>query len=356
MPIYWINGLICLLFSLPIYSNIKKSEAMLLGSLYGDALGGPLEFSKRKKNSLYFQAYKKGKSPFAAWTDFAEPGSITDDSRHKIIFFNTIKKYKKISKSNIARSYIDYSKVKDKYFPLRKKWLNEYSQAASWVLDLKTRHKKPPETLFNSVANVSGQMFFIPLAAFYPNQPLQTYLKCFESNWLDQSGAKDFNCMIIAGISSLLKERSSMHDYIKTIKSIDPFKLNNSIYTKRKISFFLDQILTLVSKNYSSRKNRKELKRILNIQYGWEDHVAFSIVTFYLLKYPKHPQRAINEIIEFKWDTDTYLQLACAIIGAIHGKDFFPIKERNLLIQNLKKDYDLSFEDWLLLLPGKSDF
>ena len=88
----------------------SKMEGMLIGSAIGDAAGGPIEFVNpplrsfwsttdkkitkegiKELGSLFrLRAYHKETEPFAQWESYGPAGTITDDTRFKLIFFNTL--------------------------------------------------------------------------------------------------------------------------------------------------------------------------------------------------------------------------------------------------------------------------
>ncbi len=322
-----------------------RIEGSIIGSLYGDALGGPIEFQQLMKNDLLLRDYQKLKSAYAAWRDFAPAGTITDDTRHKIIFFNALKDKKQLNKKNLAKSYVRFLS-KTKYRSLASIWLREYVQAARWSIyeDIKTG--KPSSLLFNGQRNASGLLALIPLATLYPANPEKTYLKCIEINFLDTSSAVDLNCSLIAALSSLFAEHANLNRYISTLKNNDPLNLSSTHFVKREVEILLARIEQLVSNNYDSKKFKEKLMDSLNMKYGWEDHVVFSVVLSYLLKNKNNLEQAIYDIIYFGKDTDTYLQLACAIIGAIQGLDFFQKTEVDKIKNRLVLDYGVSVESW----------
>ncbi len=350
-----VKGLITVLLTSLIASSNSNIELMLIGSLWGDALGGPIEFRK-SNNNLRLQKYSRSKSPYGPWKDFANPGTITDDSRHKIIFFNALKNYKKISRSSLASSYEDFHDKNDNYRDLRKKWLSEYVKAARWVNGQREPSiAKPPQTLFNSETNVSGQLLLMPLAGFYINKPKEAYLKCMEINWIDTGDAADFNCMIIASLSNTLGDNKSFSDFINTILMIDPFKLRKAPFVKRKINEVTEEILTLNKRKISNdSKFKKRLIEILKPKYWWEDHVAYGIVIAYFLRNKNNYKKAIQEIINFKQDSDTYLQLAGAILGALGVNELFHKDDLELIKFQLKEDYSIDFNMWLSFYSRKS--
>ena len=122
-------GAACLALPFPALSiprpapriNIRRRiEGMLIGTLIGDAAGGPVEFKSpaevkgllsdtrdwpddrmldareisRLARSLPLLSYEKLRprpEPYAQWTEHAAAGTITDDSRQKLILINTLR-------------------------------------------------------------------------------------------------------------------------------------------------------------------------------------------------------------------------------------------------------------------------
>lgn len=341
------------IFILPatVYSlNLsERIEGLTIGTLYGDALGGPIEFQALKKKNMFLQKYSKPKSPYAAWRDYAPAGTITDDSRHKIIFFNSLIRFNKLTRLNLAKSY-ELFPFQSQQKKLALTWLKEYSQAARWIMNPKSPNSKPPQLLFNGQRNASGLLALLPLATLYPDNPDKVYLKCIEINFLDSGAALDLNCSLISAVAVLLTENSTMKNFVKALRTIDPLQLSKTDFVRRDQDVLLDFIEDLVSRNYSHYKFKKKLIAFTKPKYGWEDNVVFSVVISYLLRNKNNYQQAIYDIIEFGQDTDTYLQLACAIIGSIKGPDFFPKREVQKVQDLLWLDYGVKLDSWYTMI------
>jgi len=98
----------------------EKTRGLLLGTFAGDALGGPVEFAGPERIASLktpFRVWKPGEKlersalaeygrglmllpyaplrsvpePYAHWLVDAPPGTITDDSRHKLIVLDMLK-------------------------------------------------------------------------------------------------------------------------------------------------------------------------------------------------------------------------------------------------------------------------
>jgi ADP-ribosylglycohydrolase len=157
----------------------EKTRGLLWGSLYGDAFGGPYEFQKVKyhklisKNkvlsskdwkvlaqSINLVDYKIPSSSYGPWRSNAPKGTITDDSRHKIILWNSYLTFGQVSKIGLAKSYIHFY-LKSKNY---KAWLAEYVRAAYFVADSGHKLALPLERLWGGMATQAGQMIFLPMA------------------------------------------------------------------------------------------------------------------------------------------------------------------------------------------------
>jgi ADP-ribosylglycohydrolase len=55
-------------------------------------------------------------------------------------------------------------------------------------------------------------------------------------------------------------------------------------------------------------------------------------------------------VLEFGHDTDSYLQVAGAFVGAIHGRDVFAEGLRQTVLQRLEADYGDDVTRWMRLL------
>jgi hypothetical protein len=175
-----------------------KIEGLLIGSAIGDAAGGPLEFVKpplrsywttTKKtitgkgiaalaDSFKLRSYPKNAEPFAQWEPSAAAGTITDDTRFKIILFNTLKNYHgKLDRENFAEEVLNFgNRIPGKYKPWFDKWIIEIAYATRWVLG-ERENAYPPQRIWGGIPTMAGQMPFLPVAALYPHNARNAYLK-----------------------------------------------------------------------------------------------------------------------------------------------------------------------------------
>ena len=173
-------------------SQDAKIRGMLLGSAIGDAAGGPVEFVQAPERSYWcttmeqvtgegiaelagrfrLRAYEKSAEPFAQWEAFGPEGTITDDTRFKMILFNTLKDYKgQLSQHNFARSVLDYrNTLPEAYKDNYDEWIPEIAFATEWALG-NTENAYPPERIWGGIPTMEGQMPFLPIAALHPGDP-----------------------------------------------------------------------------------------------------------------------------------------------------------------------------------------
>ena len=192
----------------------SKIEGMLIGSAIGDAAGGPVEFVSPPNRSYWsvtrepitpegledlasrfeIPAYPKKAEPFAQWIDDAPAGTITDDTRFKIIFFNALKKYgPNLNQKHFAQAVMDFRDfLKPEFRDNFDKWIPEIAFATLWALGDKEKGL-PVERIWGGIPTMEGQMPFLPIAALKPEDPAWCYQKCYELGYFDIGVAKDHN-------------------------------------------------------------------------------------------------------------------------------------------------------------------
>ena len=191
-----------------------KIEGLLIGSAIGDAAGGPVEFvhppirskwttTSEKVNEEALEAlaalyqltsYPKEAEPFAQWEAYGPAGTITDDTRFKIIFFNTLKNYPgELSQKTFAQSVMDFlDELTEKYKDNYDEWIPEIEYATRWALG-ERENAYPVERIWGGIPTMEGQMPFLPIAAMHPEDPEWCYRKTYELGYFDIGVAKDIN-------------------------------------------------------------------------------------------------------------------------------------------------------------------
>jgi len=204
----------------------NKIKGLLLGTFIGDALGGPIEFQghaeiqaspnppklwtdtnelmdnaaiEAAKDRMYLREYKyllPFVQPYGCWTANAPPGSVTDDSRHKMILMQMLRNALQkdqwpLTAKHSAQSYLDWSKsttiqTHPGYDTLCPQWLGESYKSINWIMgNRKIGEAYPVERMWNAMPTCYGQMALTPMAALYPGQPEKAYLAAYNTAWFD---------------------------------------------------------------------------------------------------------------------------------------------------------------------------
>jgi ADP-ribosylglycohydrolase len=374
----------------------NKIKGLITGTLLGDALGGPIEFQghaeiqaspdppklwtdtnniindaelKAARERIYFREYKyvlPHVQPYGCWTENAPPGTVTDDSRHKIILMyclrNALKKKQwPVSEKTLAKAYLDWSKSKlikthPGYDTLCPQWLGESYKSISWIMgNRKIGEAYPVERMWNALPTCYGQMALTPVAALYPGEPEKAYLAAYNTAWFDIGFAKDMVAASVAGISvALTLDPDKMtHEQLwekvfEAMKKTDPYDYLKVPWCERQVQRWLSlSDLYVQQANGSPAKLFTLLDKEFMYTTKWEAQVPF-LVVFSILKICKYdPLAAMQLSIEWGNDHDTYPQFLGAYVGAMYGPDIFKKDMRETVTKRLQLDYDESVDEWV---------
>jgi ADP-ribosylglycohydrolase len=374
-----------------------RVRGLLLGSLIGDALGGPIEFQapdrvaqlsnppKRWRDDevldenarraavgrLALRSYRDlrpAPEPFGQWPANALPGTITDDSRHKMILLAGLDRARRhqqwpFDRSALAQAYLDWPTAgpvrKDpEVTALRQEWLAEWHLASRWQLGERDLTRAlPPERIWNGLPTCCGQMTMLPLAGLFPGDPERAYRAAYALGLFDNGWGKDLNAAIVAGLAQALSLPASL-PAIETWESIfdamrrtDPFRYGKVPWVTRSVDRWLDLALS-AAREADDQPYRlfARLDTEFRDTIKWEAQVPF-VVTFAVLALSAFdPLAALQLSLEWGHDTDSYAQLVGAFIGARHGAALFPASLSAPVLERLRADYAVDLDDWVRLL------
>jgi len=380
-------------------STGDRPRGLLLGGLIGDALGGPFEFSEastdqlnlvgarawsddRKINDrdllelastvplLGYEDLRPDTSPYGPWRSKAPAGTLTDDSRHKVVLIGAIaraaKQDRPLVAEDIAQAFLDFKPVvtpedQDAIMALDEEGFREYRYAARWLLgqrDLK--QARPVERLWAGISNCSGQMLLPPLAIAYPGDPLAAYKKAFEVDFIDAPGARDIAASIVAGLAAVLNSELDGADpsrrwktLLTAMRETDPFDFARVPFAGRPLHNWLDKAGELVQR---AEGRPKRLYRLLETEgkpvYWWDAHFTL-LVPICMLKFCDfNPMAAMHLILDFGHDTDSYAQVLGCMAGAVEGQGVFPVAMADAVVKTLRSDYGEEIDQWMDLLLG----
>lgn len=345
-----------------------KIEGLLIGSAIGDAAGGPTEFAVPERSfwsntdqkitkegleelaSLFrLRDYPRPAEPFGVWDNQPPAGTITDDTRFKMILFDALAASDgDLTTKAMAQATLDFGdQLPEKYKAINEVWMTEIGLASRWALD-ERENAYPTERIWGGIPTVMGSMAFLPVAALYPNEPEQAYLKTYEIGYFDNGIAKDINSAIVAGLSRTLAMDGSWENAENAIRNIDPYQYNKTLYVNRATTQWLDIAHSIAEKADGNIATLfKLLESDLKTTYWWEAWVPL-VVVFSVADFTDyHPLASMQIILEFGHDTDSYMQVMGAFLGAIHGKDVFPKEMRDTVNEQMKLQFGEDVSDWM---------
>lgn len=353
----------------------SRVEGLFVGSLIGDAAGGPLEFEPPERSMwtatdvvltaeavadlaarFALRAYARAPHPYAHWSSNAPAGSITDDSRFKIIFFDHLEASGGIDREGFAAALLrHYADSTGKHGAMRRAWLEEFAYAARWVLgERDPRRALPPERAWGGIPTMAGQMPFLPVAALHPGDPAAAYRQFWAVDFLDNGIGRDLNAALVAGLAAALEPGADWRSVENAMRATDPYGFGDIEWVPRRLDAWLDFAHDAV-RRADGRPLR--LFDILESELGattwWEAWVPMTVV-FACAEIARYdPLATMQLILEFGHDTDSYMQVAGAFFGALHGREVYPADMRATVERRLYEDHGESVGRWLRLAGFK---
>lgn len=378
----------------------ERIRGLLLGSMIGDALGGPIEFQKsadvadRVINcrawpderrltdsdlrdfaaSLEMGSYAEFRpetEPYGQWRENAASGTVTDDTRHKMVLVSALKTIAErqpfsLTAEDLAQAYRDFAKHsaikrRPEYRQLCEESFREFDLAARWVLGERDLDiAAPPDRIWAGTPTCCGQMTMPPLAAIYAGRPVEAYRATYEASFFDVGTAKDINASIVAGLSVALQipqpkdvssRKAAWQKIIDTMRTTDPYRYAKVPFAARPTTDWLDRARK-VAKDANGKP--KQLYELLlkrgQVRYFWESHFILLLVFATIEFCDYDPLAALAVILDFGHDTDSGAQLLGAFAGALHGPQLFLADLQRPVLKQLADDYDVSLDDWVQLL------
>ena len=387
-------------------NSAERIEGLLLGGLIGDALGGPVEFHsdpgslklcqarswdeqpltdeqlQELSSTLVLMPYagiRDGVAPYGPWLKSAPAGTLTDDSRHKIVLLRAVRRLlsrsdrlsvdqagggTRLTKSDIARQMIDFQARPSggdsgQIQQLNEEGFREYRLASRWLLGERDPSLAlPVERLWGGVNNCSGQMMFPPLAACFPGRPDDAYKAAWDLDFIDAPAARDMLAALIAGLAEILHpryDRKSPEQKFaalrQTMESTDPWRQSQIPFAGRQLNKWLQTADRLVEKAQGSPQ---KLYRLLEDEgkpvYWWDAHFTLLVPLTIFRLCRLNPLAALHLTLDFGHDTDSYAQVLGCLVGAIYGASVFPAAMQEAVRGTLQTHYEEDISQWLITL------
>lgn len=385
-----------------------RIAGMLIGSLIGDAAGGPIEFKTYAELSqhdtsikhwavdevldddamqdraaalklLPYDKIRPDTHSYGPWTANGPAGMLTDDSRMKIVLLRSMRGAEAEGKPHVTREIfaqemINYAQderllARDGYPELLEDWLLEWNLAARWVLGIRNPSEAcPPVRLWGGIDTVAGQMALLPLAAEYAGHPKQAYLAAHRVGFIDNGPAKDITPAIVAGLATALvtknkpATRSNTSEapaawkaMERTMRKVDPFRYAEVRFVGRPTTRWLDAAADAARRAEQKPARLFEIiEQELGARTWWEGYVNFTVcmAIAHLCRY--EPLASMQLALEFGHDTDSSAQLMGALMGAVYGASIFSTELSQPVIERLQRDYDEDYTEWVNFLHGRA--
>lgn len=379
----------------------RRVFGLLTGSVVGDALGGPVEFAKpaaiadvlpgyrarleerldasglrRLAETLPLLAYgpfRPGAEPYGQWSADAPAGTVTDDTRHKMVLIDALRADRRrasperLTRRSLAEAYLRFGErpeiEKTAGWPaLCEHSLREFGFAARWELgERDPAVALPPSRMWGGLGTCCGQMTLPPLAALYPGEPDRAYLAAYELAWFDNGEAKDLNAATVAGLAHALArpvpaaEPAARHaawrEMLDAMKRTDPLRYGEVEFMDRALSRSIDRATDLAREAEGSPGRLYRLiEDACPRDHAWEAKFLL-IETVALAEFSRgEPLAAIHLALDFGEDCDSAAQLLGAWFGALYGPELFPEPMRRAIEARLKADYRESLAEWVRVL------
>lgn len=382
----------------PPVDRLSRVCGLIFGGAVGDALGGPIEFQdpariqalprpprawkdpeeqldaagrKAAAGRLFLRSYadlRPQPESYGQWNVNAAPGTITDDTRHKLVLLHALHaaettKAWPLGVKDLARSYLEWPATPavtatPAYAALAADWLEEWQLGARWVLGERDPVRAlPPERMWVGLPTCCGQMTSLPIAALFPGQPEKAYRAAYELGYFDNGWGRDLNAAIVAGLATALatpldpaSPARAWGKVLAAMRETDPFAYRKVRWTQRAVDRWLDLALKLAA---DARGRPARLFAALEEEFKtnskWEAQVPF-VVTFACLAIADHdPLAALALSLEWGHDSDSYAQLVGAFVGALHGVELLrpewvaTVRERLLADHGVDLDRECLF-------------
>lgn len=366
-------------------------QGLLIGGLIGDALGGPPEFNTtelvrsrlpatrhwprdrtitnedlaRLAATLRMYGYERMRpstAPYGPWVKDGLAGTVTDDSRHKIVLMRAIRAAlasdEVLSQQMIAKQLIAFRPHSDRPMQdtsLCEDGLREYRMAARWCLGERDETKAlPVERLWGGIANCSGQMMFPPLAAIYAGDPTSAYRATYALDFIDAPAARDIcsalNAGLAAALSPDLQSRPAKERWqacFHAIRHTDPLRLAEVPFAGRPLHRWLDLADQLVQRAAGRPQVLFEgLEHDGRPVYWWDAHFTLLVPLTLLMFCRYNALAALHLTLDFGHDTDSYAQVLGCLVGAVEGVTVFPAPMRAQVAARLSTDYGETVKQW----------
>lgn len=386
-------GLVHAAPSLPTNAVEERICGLMWGTALGDALGGPIEFQPRDKiqtledppkvwqprekldaparaataGRLRLRSYRDLRpipESYGQWNPLSEPGTITDDTRHKLVLLYALERADRTGRwpltvQDLAKAYLDWPSSpaivgRSSYEALARDWLEEWQLAARWVLGERDLSRAlPPERMWQSLPTCCGQMTLLPIAALEAGRPEAAYRAAYDLAFFDNGFGKDLNAALVAGLAEALvtpwdaaRPRAAYAHVFEVMRTTDPFRFGQIRWTERAVDRWLNLAFKLAREAEGEPARLfARLDQVFAETTKWEAQVPVVVAVSCLELADYDALAALQLSLEWGHDSDSYAQLIGAMAGALQGPGLFPESWRNAVGTRLQADHGVAWAE-----------
>jgi ADP-ribosylglycohydrolase len=377
-----------------------RIHGLLLGGYLGDALGGPVEFQDAAKVQalpdpprrwaddeildaparaaaaarLRLRPYaplRPVSESYGQWGSNCPPGTVTDDSRHKLILLHALRAADAagawpLDVRALARAHLDWPArpaiaTNAEFRAQAADWLEEWQLAARWVLGERDPARAlPPERMWQGLPTCCGQMTLPPLAAVFAGRPDDAHRAAYHLAFFDNGFGRDLNAALVAALAAALvtpsdpgQPRPAWEAVLAALRETDPYRHRKIRWSQRAVDRWLDFALR-AAREAEGRPARMFAVFEQEFRHSpkWEAQVPFTVAFGCLALAEFEPLPALQLALEWGHDTDSYAQLLGAFIGALFGPEIFPAAMREAVAARLAADFGEDVAAQAALLDG----
>jgi ADP-ribosylglycohydrolase len=369
----------------------NRIRGLIVGSMIGDALGGPIEFQdpvaiqalprppkhwlenevlddatlRTAESRVWLRGYSELRpqpEPYAHWFANAPAGTVTDDSRHKFILLHAIRQtvarpQQRLGLAEYAQAHLDWPikalQRNPEHAALCNEWIEPWRRSARWILGSRDLAQAlPPIRMWNGVPTCCGQMSLPPLAAAFAGQPEAAYQAAYQLAFFDNGFGRDMNAALVAALATTLAlsavswtdtddshAKAAWAPVLHSLVTTDPFEYGKIPWMERPVAMWTNfAVRTADEAKGSPAHFFAALDQAFANTIKWEAQVPLAVAFGVLALARYRPMAAMALSVEWGHDTDSFAQLLGAFIGARYGANVFPAEARDLVTRRLKLD------------------
>jgi ADP-ribosylglycohydrolase len=378
----------------------NKIRGCILGTVLGDAIGGPFEFGPLDRvpkvtggdwiDGLYPYGPEMG-APHGVWAPHARQGqgapagAGTDDTRLNWLYLDLSLELGRVpSAHDVAERYLELYERPERAFSGHAEMVRlefeHWEPACRGLLGQRSAlfPDLPPDVLSARALGLnfpilSGLIALTWVGLFYPGQPEAAYTAAFRAAFYDIGYAREAVGLLAAAVSACAGNlvSGSAETLYDLLLAMDPLHLGSE-WSKPYVVEHLALCRDLVSMEETDKAIARTLSIAFAQYHAFDAFRTLAVALLAVLAADGDPMRAIaiaanhvgvdSEGRPTRYeDIDCYAGLAGAIAGALYGADAFPsatlrqVQESNLTVYGIDLEADIQRLISAYFVQGESE-